>query len=173
VGGLRWAVWRTRCPSLFGRYSNAQATGCLEQRRLCGRRDTKLTEGQRLARRSSRCDHSRASGFRMSGLPAARPRAWRVTGGTIWRAGRDHSAAAGAARASVRPAGFVVAQRQGNQDRDPRSRERAAAHVPPALPAMKCPLLPCARAQRAVERKTKMGPKAHGSNKAQFGHRLD
>ena len=36
---------------------------------------------------------------------AARHRAWRVTGGTIWRAGRDRSAAAGAERRSVRPAG--------------------------------------------------------------------
>ena len=73
-------------PHLFGRRSHAQATGLLEQRRLCERRATKRTGGQRLARRSSRCDHFlgiwgtpvlRGLGF---GGSAARHRAWRVTG---------------------------------------------------------------------------------------------
>ena len=57
-------------------------------------------------------------GFRTPGIPAARLRAWRLTGGTIWRTGRDHSAAAGVDRTSVRPAGSFT--RSGKETR-PRS----------------------------------------------------
>ncbi len=39
-----------------------------EVRRLCGRRDTKRTEGERLARRSSRTDHFIAFGGPASGM---------------------------------------------------------------------------------------------------------
>jgi metal-dependent hydrolase (beta-lactamase superfamily II) len=47
--------------------------------------------------------------------------------------GRDHSAAQEAARPSVRPAGVVLAQREGNPARDPWARERAAVIVPAGL----------------------------------------
>ena len=74
---------------------------------------------QRMARRSSRCEH--LSALRHS---AARLRAWRVTGVAIWPA--PHRAQRPASR-SVRQAGLVHAQREGNRARDPRARERAAA----------------------------------------------
>jgi len=60
---------------------------------------------------------------------AARHRAWRVTGVTIWPACRERSEAQRTERRSVRQAGVVHAQREGNNARDPRARERAAVLI--------------------------------------------
>jgi len=94
LGGARWDDWRTGCPPPPGRRSIAAAVPARlaqrlqrnrpkdhEQRRLCGRRATKGAEGERLARRSSRCEHLFA--FLHS---AARLRGWQVTGVAIWPA---------------------------------------------------------------------------------------
>lgn len=59
---------------------------------------------------------------------AARHRAWRVTGGTIWPARNKQSAAACAEHRSVRQVGVVHVPREGNQAHDPRARERAASN---------------------------------------------
>ena len=68
-------------------------------------------------------------------VSAVRHRAWRVTGVTIWLA--PHRVQRPASR-SVRQAGLVHAQREGNKVRDPWARERAAVLRPPARPAWPC-----------------------------------
>ncbi len=70
-------AWRSGCSE-----GAAQAH---EQRRPCGRRATKGAAGERLARRSSRCEQARSS--------AARHRAWRVPGVAIWPACSERRAA--------------------------------------------------------------------------------
>lgn len=93
-----------------------------EQRRLCGRRATKRAAGERLARRSSRCEHFTAPGIQRPGSG--------LGGCPGWRSGRrrtERSAAQRPASRSVRQAGLAHAQREGNRARDPRARERAAA----------------------------------------------
>jgi hypothetical protein len=57
---------------------------------------------------------------------AARQRAWRVSGVAIWLAGSKAQRPAGR---SVRQAGLVHAQREGNQARGPRARDRAAVVI--------------------------------------------
>ena len=91
-----------------------------EHRRLCERRDTKQAEGQRLARRSSRCEH-----FRLL-CSAARHRAWRVDGVAIWPV-RTTTAQRRERTSVSSPSGRVHAQREGIKARDPRTRERAAS----------------------------------------------
>jgi hypothetical protein len=113
-----------------------------------GRRDTKLTEGQRLARRSSRCHHvfkdSGVQGFWTSSGPApgmAGDRGDGLAGGT-----RPQQSGGSGSTASP-SSGLVRAQREGNQARDPRARERAAVSCRPVKPAMRRPPL-CPRAAR-------------------------
>jgi hypothetical protein len=60
---------------------------------------------------------------------AARLRAWRVPGVAIWPSCTERSAAQRPAGRSVRQAGLVRAQREGNRARDPRTRERAVAFL--------------------------------------------
>jgi hypothetical protein len=89
-----------------------------EWRRLCGRRATKGAEGERLARRSSRCEHFDAFGLQRPGSG--------LGGWPGWRSGRrrtERSAAQRPASRSVRQAGLVHAQREGIWARDPRTRE--------------------------------------------------
>jgi hypothetical protein len=106
-----------------------------------GRRDTKLTHGQRLARRSSRCDHvfkdSGVQSIWTSSGPApgmAGDRGDDLTGGTR----PQQSGGSGPTVSSS--SGLVHAQREGHPAREPRARERAAApcaagatgHAPPS-----------------------------------------
>ena len=110
VGGARWVARRTRCPAHSGRRSRA-ARGEDDRtvhplRRPCGRRDTKRSDwrGGRAA-----ADTPRSSAV---GVQAARHRAWRVAGVTIWHERSARSGACGALCASigsVRQAGLSVA----------------------------------------------------------------
>jgi hypothetical protein len=90
-----------------------------EQRRLCGRRATKRSDwrGGRAAASASLSSCLQRPGNGYGGCPG-------------WRSGRrrtERSAAQRPASQSVRQAGLVHAQREGNRARDPRARERAAA----------------------------------------------
>jgi len=128
VGGARWDDWRTGCPSPWsaqrrGRCASSPGAAVAAQPTERSRAEAALRptchQAQRLARRSSRCEHLSAP------LPsAARLRVWRVTGVAIWPA--PHRAKRPASQ-SVRQAGLVHAQREGIRTRDPWARERAAA----------------------------------------------
>ncbi len=87
-----------------------------------GRRATKRAAGERLARRSSRYGHLDAPGLQRPGSGLGGCPGWRSG-----RRGTERSAAQRPASLSVRQAGLVHAQREGNRARDPRARERAAA----------------------------------------------
>ena len=103
---------------------------CHEQRRPCGRRATKRSDW-----RGGRAAASTSS-IRSS---AARHRAWRVAGVTIWPVRSPRSAASWAQRRSVRQArsSFTRSVKEARA-RDPRARERAAVVGPPAPPAWPC-----------------------------------
>ena len=128
LGGARWDAWRTRCPGVGatqrrGRCASSPGAAVAAQPTERSRAEAALRptchQAQRLARRSSRCEHLSAP------LPsAARLRVWRVTGVAIWPA--PHRAKRPASQ-SVRQAGLVHAQREGIRTRDPWARERAAA----------------------------------------------
>ena len=72
-------------PGLLAQRLREGARPTLESRRLCGPRDTKAAEGERLAGAPSRLDPDKT--------PAARHRAWRVTEVAIWRLHSDRSEA--------------------------------------------------------------------------------
>ena len=89
-------------------------------------------------------------GFLSPVFPAARLRAWRVSGGGR-SGGRDGTTAQRRKRTDrqfVQRARYRAAGR--NPDRDPRARDRAAAPCE-AGDHRPCSTLPCARAQRAVQ----------------------
>lgn len=138
MGGARWDDWRTRCPLPAG--GAASRSMCqLAWRSGCSAADRTITSSGGSA---ADVPPSAATGAAVepliAGFAAAQPlpalrctwhsaarlRAWRVTGVAIWPA--PHRAQRPASR-SVRQAGLVHAQREGNRARDPRAQERAAA----------------------------------------------
>ena len=162
VGGVRWVRWRTRCPNLFGRPAQRRRPGELSSGGCRERRDTKRSDwrGVRAAAITSG-----VPGFRLPGLPAARLRVWRVTGGTVWRSGRDHSAAAGAARTPVRPAGSLLRSGKETEPAIPGHGTGPLPLVPPVntghAPPSPVP------AYSALIKNKKLGPKAPGVTRGQ------
>ncbi len=119
---------RGRCASLSGAAVAAKTTApASEVRRLCGRRDTKRSDwrGGRAGPITSR--HS-----------AARHRAWRVTGVTIWPACSERSAAQRTERRPVRQAGLVHVPVKEPRPAIPGHGNGPLLASPPAQPAWPC-----------------------------------
>jgi len=90
-----------------------------EQRRLCGRRATKGAEGERPARRLSRCEHFTAPGIQRPGSG--------LGGCPGWRSGRASTERSDLRAGPIAKRASVMRSRTDDEARDPRARERAAA----------------------------------------------
>ena len=133
MGGARWADpahgQRPRPPGPAATAAGVTArwrNGCREAARPRSRGPAALRptchQAQRLARRSSRPEHSR------SGIQAARLRAWRVAGVTIWhaRSTRSEAQRSGAQR-RARAAGQFVKRARRSRTRDGHQGPRSPA----------------------------------------------
>jgi len=112
--GERGGTTGARAASTAGGAATRSRPPGHEQRRPRGRRDTKRAEGARLARRSSRCEH-----FSAPRTSAARLRAWRVTGVTIWPA--PHRAKRSAATCKPASSSSGLRSRAAGRRESPRS----------------------------------------------------
>ena len=90
-----------------------------EQRRLCGRRATKGAKGERLARRSSRCEHFNEPGIQRPGSG--------LGGCPGWRSGRASTERSDLRAGPIAKRASVMRSMTDEEARDPRARERAAA----------------------------------------------
>lgn len=108
--------------------SEAQAAGLTEQRRLCGRRDTKRSDwrGVRAAAITSGIQDSGISSGPASGMTGDRE--------DDLAGGKGPERSGGIAPNISSCGGLVRAQREGKRDRNPGARERTAFLAQPATP---------------------------------------
>jgi len=144
-------------PNLFGRPAKRRRPVELSSGGCRGRRDTKRSDW-RGVRAAAITSGVRASNVRTSSGPASGMVGDR---GDDLAGGRDHSAAAGAARAPVRPAGSFP--RSGKESR-PRSPGAGNGRYAPVLPVNtgRTPPSPALARSALITEKKAMGPEAPG-----------